>query len=256
MKFKILSELCFISFFWFLIMTCCVFASDEAEPKLSRMTCQDYWDYRRQTQSPELGPSEREKLNKKYFEELIEAWNFNVQIFREKNPSLYNAELFPVFSSEDFYSMPPSLGFHNALTITRSSCDIRVEKPTERFRESIQNRILKFALMEKQKSHVGSSGCSVTPARSMSIFVPEKKCFLTACIQSFGSVTVSSNKGNHAALFCFKPLNNKDKKCVTVLPTLENVCLSQYGLCTKKSGGDCGWVHTDASRACMRKETD
>lgn len=222
---------------FFQILTSCSYASP---PKLYNLTCDEYWDYHK--------AHSNEEAKKEYFQELVTLWNYSVDKFQREYPNLQHPTLSSVPDMEEWKD-PPFFIMNIYM-----ACAKREGNGSKILGENLQINFLKLAQKKEREDNAFKSDCSISNGTQAKLFFPTMDGVLTGCIEkgyNNRKIIYNETKKAIAIEVCTKKGHNE--MCKTINPTMENICLSTYGECTRNSDGECGWIHTEESKKCVTR---
>lgn len=232
------------------------------EPKLSLFTCKEYWNYHKKM--VDVHSKDKEENSKKYFSEVIEAWNFNVEKFKRKYSDLSHP-MITVYPSVE--GVEDKKGNPYFFMYFMMACEAREENMPKKLGNNLQKNFIQYSLIEKEKNKEKNKSCKKSPPKMVRILYPsengempklKKEVLLSECAHKDKSSTMSFVKDSHgvsvALSFCDQPLGKKlESQCRILKPTKENICLNKHGLCSENVYGQCGWQYTKESSECMKR---
>ena len=224
----------------FIISASVSMRSHGGEPKLSSLTCKEYWEHHE--------ASTNEKEMKNYFSDLTELWNYHVKVFKTEHSDL-NHDIITPAPPIDEMKVPPFF-----IMFIYVACEMRQENLQKRLGDNLQENMYKMAFNEKRKKESRERGCNISDGVQSRLFEPNSDGVLTGCVSlKLGRVKkiilYDEEKSPQSIKLCAQP--KISDQCQILEPNQENFCLSEFGDCTTIGEGKCGWAHTEKSRQCM-----
>ncbi len=238
-----------ILFIFVLLLGFCLSLSARAEePLLSKLTCEEYWDYHKKINDTKS--DKREENSKQYFSELAELWNYHVKKFKKDYPDL-NYPSSVLAEVKDFKGQP------YYIMVVYQACEHRTENMPQKVGDRLQETLYKLQLNELQKARARENGCDFIQARKNKTINTEKQDEVGyLCVddgwKSRKSKELKDNKKEVELCLSYSDA----EKCYNIPSNNENGCLWQFGSCQKNNEAKCGWSHTDKSLSCTKKAGD